>query len=259
MLNDTKIKSKKSRKDAKRKNLGKDGKEEKRTKSLLHKNKSFKIQKLGVGCEGIAKSCSMRGSVGEFDKSFGVNGIKENRDNRKSAVMKDDGFGLINGFQDGSEEKFRLMNEIKRLDVMVRYLKSILSDKPEILKLMEIIDRQNEKIAELEIHIEVLESDRCGKHEVIINDLKEDNIKLLQTLKRSQNLPNRKDWDFLLEKIEHLNEDNLELKEVNKRISDDLEKYRKLVDIEKISIISRDAAKIYKMTQKLMKTAKEIK
>ena len=38
MLNDTKIKSKKSRKDAKRKNLGKDGKEEKRTKSLLHKN-----------------------------------------------------------------------------------------------------------------------------------------------------------------------------------------------------------------------------
>ena len=261
MLNDTKIKSKKFKKeakDAKRKKLVKDGKEEKRTKSLLHKNKSFKIQKLGVGCEGIAKSCSMRGSIGEFDRSFGVNGIKENRDNRKSTLMKDDGFVLVNGLKDGSEEKYKLMNEIKRLDVMVRYLKSILSDKPEILKLMEIIDRQNEKIAELEIHIEVLESDRCGKHEMIINDLKEDNMKLMQALKKSDSLPNRDDWDFLLEKIQHLNEENLDIKETNKKISDDLEKYGKFIGIEKISIISRDTAKIYRMTDKLLKTAKEI-
>jgi hypothetical protein len=149
-------------------------------------------------------------------------------------------------------------SRIEKLEIMVKYFKTLVSDKPETLKLMDIIHQQNEKIAQLQGFVDVLQSDQCGKHEIIIDQLKKKNLQMANDLKRFRKLPSGDDWEFLLEKIKGLKEKCQGLTENYEKIKEDLGKYEGFGNLETLGIGRQEAFHISSLVCKLNMTLDEV-
>lgn len=147
-------------------------------------------------------------------------------------------------------------DEIHKLEVQVRYFKSLISQSPESQKLLQIIEKQNDQIVELEKALK--HSETCEKHKKIISELKSDNINLIEKLENSKNWPKIEEWKFLLKKIQKLKEKCERLKKDKEIACDELERVKKDLPVGSLAYFVQDVWKIRKEVYKLSRVVEDL-
>ena len=143
------------------------------------------------------------------------------------------------------------IDDLQKLEIQVRYYKSLISQSPESQKLLEIIEKQTNEIAYIQNQLKLSSPQKCEKHKKLISELKSDNISLIEKLEQSKIFPNKEEWRFLLRKIEGLREKYEIVKKEKIFFSDELEKVKKELPAGALGYFVQDVWKIRREVGKL--------
>ena len=109
------------------------------------------------------------------------------------------------------------IEHIQKLEIQVRYYKSLVSQSPESEKLLQIIENQTNEIAYLQNQLKLSKPQKSDKHKKLISELKSDNISLIEKLGHFRELleksrlkyeKSKKEKNFFCEELEKLKNQN---------------------------------------------------
>lgn len=157
------------------------------------------------------------------------------------------------------KELVKRNSEIRKLESQLKRYKELAVEKKETDSLMETIDKQNKQIFSLEGLLKEMKTVKCLEHASIIEELKRDNLSLIENLSEHNSCLKREDCEVLQKHIRTL-EVNLESQESdNKALKEEIKSYNQKLPIGSLLYFTQDISKIRKEIQKLLGIISDLK
>jgi DNA repair exonuclease SbcCD ATPase subunit len=148
--------------------------------------------------------------------------------------------------------------DLRKLESQLNYFRRILNEKIDARNLIETIETQSKKIAELEILTEQLQKGLCRRHEQEIKELRTDNIALITLINEYEKGPSKDDWEKVLSRLNDSQKTAQVLSDEKTRLIEEINKIKKELPAGSLVYFSQDITKIKKEVGKLKKISEDV-
>ena len=219
------------------------------SQNTIEESFQFQIEKRN----SLRANSSRRDSVGALLKKLE---LKEKQvkvleeENKRLSKMK--------SFDKWEKELNQRNEDLRKLESQLNYLRRLISEKIDAKALIDTIESQSKKIAELEILVEQLQKGVCRKHDDDIKELRKDNISLINVINEYEKGPAKEDWEKVLNKLNESQKFSQMMTEEKNRLMEEVIKIKKELPAGSLVYFSQDVTKIKKEVRKLLRISEDV-